>query len=167
MKQKLIIIRGNSCSGKSTIAEKLRKEFKNQKRVAIIHTTIFYWEIVLGDDPKIAMENTKRILDNYLKNGYNVILEGTLSFKDKKGDLYIDNFLRIAKNYNVSTKQFFFKADFCELKKREKKRRKISIKRLKESYNKTSKTIRKKEIIIDTTGKSIRQVVNEIKKELK
>ena len=64
----LIIIRGNACSGKSTIAEKLRTYFKNQKKTAVIHTTIFYWEIVRGDNPKVVMENTKRILDNYLKN---------------------------------------------------------------------------------------------------
>jgi predicted kinase len=162
MKNKLIIIRGNACSGKSTVAEELRKKFKNQKKVAIIHTTMFYWGIVEGDNPAVVMENTKRILDNYLKNGYNVVLEGTLANKDKKGRLHVDGFLKVAKKYRVSVKQFFFKADFCELKKREKIRRKISLKRLKEFYDKTSGTVRKDEIVIDTTGKSIRQVVNEV-----
>lgn len=159
MKQKLIIIRGNACSGKSTIAEKLRKKFKNLKKVAIIHTTIFYWEIVEGDSSEVVMENTKRILDNYLKNGYDVVLEGTLASKDKNGKLYLDGLLKVAKKYNVSVSQFFFKTDFCELKKREKSRKKISIKRLRELYDKTNETERESEIVIDTTEKSIKEVV--------
>ena len=162
MKNKLIIIRGNACSGKSTVAEGLRKKFKNQKKVAIIHTTIFYFGIVEGDSPEVVMGNTKRILDNYLSKGYNVVLEGTLANKDKKGRLYVDGFLKVARKYGVPVKQFFFKADFDELKKREKKRKKIPLKRLKTFYEKTNKTIRNDEIVIDTTGKSIRQVVREV-----
>jgi len=163
----LIIIRGNACSGKSTVAEKLRTYFKSQKKVAVIHTTIFYWGIVQGDVPEIALENTKRILDNYLENGYNVILEGTLSNKNNKGELYANQFLKVAKKYKVPVKQFFFKADFCELKKREKSRKKISLKRLKEFYDKTTETIKKDEIVIDTTGKSVLSVVREVRGRLR
>ena len=142
------------------------ENFKNQKKTAVIHTTIFYWEIVEGDSPEIVMENTKRILDNYLKNKYNVVLEGTLSNKNEKGELYIKDFLKLAKKYNIPTKEFFFEASFSELKKREKNRKKISLKKLKEFYNKTHKTKRKEEIVIDTSNKSINQVLNEVKKHL-
>jgi guanylate kinase len=164
----LIIIRGNACSGKSTVSEKLRTCFKNQRKTAVIHTTIFYWEIVHGDKPEIVMENTRRIVDNYLKNKYDVILEGsTLSNKDKKGKLYLDGFLKIAKKHKTRVKQFFFKADFEVLKKREKKRKQISMKRLKEFYAKSNKAKRKEEIVIDTSNKSINQVVKEVEKKLR
>ena len=161
----LIIIRGNACSGKSTIAEKLRDYFRN-KTTAVIHTEIFYWGIVKGDSSEVVMENTKRILDNYLKNKYNVILEGTLSKKNKKGKLYVKDFLKVAKKYKVPIKEFFLEADFSELKKREKGREKISLKRLKEFYDETHKTKSKHEIVIDTSKKSINQVLNELKKHL-
>ncbi len=95
-KPTLIIIRGVSGSGKSTVADELRKYFG--KDVAVIHTSIFYHEIVKGDKPEIVMENTYRILDNYLKNKYSVILEGTLSFKDKNNRYYFERFIRLAKN---------------------------------------------------------------------
>ncbi|MBD3253378.1 AAA family ATPase [Candidatus Pacearchaeota archaeon] len=163
----LVIIRGNACSGKSTVADRLRNHFKNQSKTAVIHTTMFYWEIVHGDSPKIVMENTKRILDNYLRNKYDVILEGsTLSNKDKKGKIYLERFLRIAKKYKTPVKQFFFEADFEILKHREKKRKQISIKKLKEFYNNSNKTRKKEEIVINTSNKSINQVVNQIKKIL-
>ena len=162
----LIIIRGTACSGKSIVADELKKYFKNQKKLAVIHTSIFYHGIVYGDKPEVAMENTKRILDNYLKNKYDVILEGTLSFKDKKGKLYLDNFVKLSKKYKTPLKQFFFQADFSELKKREKKRRKISLKLLKKMYDITMNSKKKDEIIIDTTNKTIKQVINEVKRNL-
>lgn len=163
---KLIIIRGVSCSGKSIVADQIRKYFKEQRKVAVIHTSIFYHQIVNGDKPEIAMENTKRILDNYLKNRYDIILEGTLSFRDKKGKLYLDNFLKLAKKYKTPVKQFFFETDFLELKEREKKRKKISIGLLKKMYDTAIKTKRENEIMINTTNKTIKQVVKEVIKNL-
>lgn len=163
----LIIIRGNACSGKSTIAEGLRDFFKKNK-VAVVHMSIFYWEIVKGDKPEIGMQNAERIIDNYLKNKYDVILEGsTLSYKDKNNGLYLDRFIKLAKKYRAPIKQFFFEADFEVLKQRERKRKQISIKKLKEFYDKSNKTKRKEEIIIDTSNKSINQVLIEVKKNLK
>jgi uridine kinase len=165
MKPQFVIIRGVACSGKSTIADRLRELFQEDK-VAIIHTEIFYYGIVRGDNPKIAMENTKRILDNYLENKYTVILEGTLSFRDSKGKLYVDTFVNIAKRYKIPIKRFFFVASLEELKKRERKRNKISLRSVKKFYNLALKSVKKDEIIIDTTNKSILQVLKEIKKEL-
>jgi len=162
----LIIIRGNAGSGKSTIAEKLREIFPNPKKVAVIHTEIFYWEIVKGDSVETVMENTKRIIDNYLKNKYHVILEGTLSNKDKEGNLYINSILKIAKKYKVLIKQFFFETSFSELERREKSRNKISLEQLRHLYDKTLKTKRKDEILIDTSDKSTNEVLNEVRKHL-
>jgi len=161
----LVIIRGNACSGKSTVAEKLRDNFKS--KTAVIRTSIFFWEIVYGDSIKMGMENTKLIIENYLRNNYNVILEGSsLSNKDKNGKLYLDSFLKVAKKYKTPIKQLFFEADFEVLKEREKKRKQISLKKLREYYNKSNKSRREEDIIINTSNKSIRQVVNEVNNHL-
>ncbi len=165
MKQQFIILRGNPCTGKSTIAEELRNHFN--KKTAVIHTSVFYHGIVNGDSPEVAMENTRRIVDNYLKNKYNVILEGTLSFKDKKGKLYLDNFVNLGKKYKANTKIFFLEANINELIKRENKRKKISINRLKYLYKITSENKKENETVIDTTNKSIRLVLNQILEEIK
>ncbi len=158
-RNKLIIIRGAAGSGKSTIAEKLRTFFPKSK-TAIIHTSVFYHEIVDGDAPEIAMENTKRILDNYLKNKYTVIIEGTLLFKNKKGNLYSDEFITTARKYKVPVKRFFFTASLGELKRREKKRRKISLRAVSKFYNLAIDSKEKGETIIDTTDKPISQVLS-------
>ena len=113
------------------------------------------------------MENTRRIVDNYLKNGYNVILEGTLSYKDKKGKLYLDNFIKLGNKYNINAKVFFLKADLNVLINREKKRKLISLNRLKYLYNITNKSKNNKDIFIDTTKISIEVVIKKIKGALK
>ncbi len=164
-RQQFIILRGNPATGKSTIAEELRKNFN--KKTAVIHTIVFYFQIVNGDSPEIAMENTRRIVDNYLKNGYNVILEGTLSYKDKKGKLYLDNFIKLGNKYNINAKVFFLKADLNVLINREKKRKLISLNRLKYLYNITNKSKNNKDIFIDTTKISIEVVIKKIKGALK
>lgn len=165
MKPYLIVIRGSPCSGKSTIAEELRKAFPKGK-TAVIHTSIFYHEIVKGDIPEIAMENTKKILDTYLKNNYTVILEEILSFKDSYGKLYVNNVIRVAKRYKVPIKRFFFTASLQELEKRERKRRKISLRVLKKLYDTAMNSKGADEKVIDTTNKSILEVLKEVKKNL-
>ena len=89
-----------------------------------------------------------------------------LHYQIKSGEHYIDKIIKVAKKYNTPTRQFFFKADFDVLRKREKKRKQISIKKLKEFYDKSNKIKRKEEIIIDTSNKSINQVTNEVKGKL-
>ena len=158
----LIILRGNACSGKSTIAEHLRSHFKDAQ-TAIIRTELFYWEIVRGDCPYVAMENTRRILDTYLKNGYHVVLEGTLAKRDEKGQLYIKRFLRTAKKHGVQAHVFFLEAQFSELKRREKARKKLSLKRLKELYGETNEARIPQEIVIDTSDLSINRVLAQIR----
>lgn len=156
-----IIIRGVPCSRKSTIADKMREHFC-EKKIAIIHTSIFYHSIVNGDSPAIVMENTKRIIDNYLKNKYTVVLEGTLSFKNHDGEPYINCFIKLGKKHKVKTKQFFFYCDLKEAVRREKTRKKISIMLLKKMFN-TALSIRSKgEFLIDTTKKSNKKIISEI-----
>lgn len=81
---KLIIIRGNSGSGKSTVAKKLREELKGQK-VAWIEQDHFR-RIVLKEKDK--PENTdilgliQQTVQYVLNKGYIAILEGIFS-KDK------------------------------------------------------------------------------------
>jgi|TARA_B100001971_G_C18251112_1_gene578291 predicted kinase len=166
-KNKLIIIRGVACSGKTTIAEKLRKYFPKEK-TAIIHTNMFYHGIVDGDkNNEVVIENARRIADNYLKNNYTVILEGTLSYKDKNGKLYLNKFISLGRKYKVKTIQLFFTTNFEELQIRETKRNRLSIKKLKKFYNRAINTKKNNEITIDTTNKSIEKVLIEVNKNIK
>lgn len=88
---KLIIIRGNSGSGKSTVAKNLRERLKGQK-VAWIEQDHFR-RIVLKEKDK--PENTdilgliKQTVQYVLDNDYIVILEGIFS-KDKYKDILIE-----------------------------------------------------------------------------
>lgn len=156
----LIIIRGAAGSGKSTLAENLRKHLP--KKTAIIHTSLFFWEIVDGGDTQISLENTYKIIDNYLKNKYKVVLEGTLAQKTKKGRYWVDKLESLAKKHNKKAHRFFLTADLKELREREKKRKKITQKRLTEFYKKTHATYSKRDILIDTTHKSPNKLVTEI-----
>lgn len=157
---KLVIIRGVAGSGKSSVAEELRKHFP--KKTAVIHTEMFYWGIVQGDSPEVVMENVSRLVDNYLKNKYSVIVEGTLSFRDKRGDLYVNVFERLAKRYGVKTSVIFFDTALGELKKREKKRKKISLERLKKLRKIALESKGEDDFVVDTTNKNIGKVVKEV-----
>lgn len=161
----LVILRGNACSGKSTIAEELRASFATAK-TAIIHTELFYWGIVQGDTTEVAMENTKRIIDSYLSNGYHVVVEGTLSRRDARGTLYVDGFLDLAQSYGVPVKMFFLEASFAELERRELVRGKISLDELRAFYEETNATRTDRDVIIDTTDKTTEQVRGEVASRL-
>lgn len=78
--QKLIIIRGNSGSGKSTVAEKLRKQLDG--KVALIGQDNLR-RTILGETDSLEKTDIIGLLDQTvtycLEKGYSVILEGILS----------------------------------------------------------------------------------------
>jgi len=75
--QKLIIIRGNSGSGKSTVAEKLREELEG--KVALVGLDTLRRTILMEHD---TLENTdiigllEQTVQYCLDNGYIVVVEG-------------------------------------------------------------------------------------------
>jgi predicted kinase len=157
----LVVLRGNACSGKSTIAEELRSRLTNAK-AAVIHTELFYWGIVHGDSPEVAMENTRSLVDTYLRNGYHVVVEGTLSRRDERGDLYVNGLMRLAEKHETRALMFFLEASYAELERREKSRGKIPLDELRAFYDETNRTKSDRDIVIDTTNKTVEQVTAEI-----
>lgn len=154
---RLIIIRGVAGSGKSTLAENLRPHFP--KKTAVIHTTLFYWEIVNGDSPEVALENAYLLTKNYLKNGYTVILEGTLYKKDSKGIYWADKFEKLGKTQKAKVDRIFLTASSHKLIQRERKRKKISLAKLQEFRKKILPTLSEKDALIDTTALSPKAVL--------
>ena len=104
MKSKLIVLRGNSGSGKSTIAKMILEELGDSK-IAYIEQDhirrIIYREKGSVDGANIgAIEN---LVKYSLKNNYNVILEGILHLKLHKNMLR-----RISK---LTKQSYFFYLD--------------------------------------------------------
>lgn len=81
MTQKLIVIRGNSGSGKSTIAQKIRNLLPG--KVMVIEQDVLRREILKPDDkeghPVVGL--VKKLVLHGKNHGYDVILEGILSKK--------------------------------------------------------------------------------------
>lgn len=90
----LIIIRGNSASGKSSIAKGLRNHFKNQK-VAIVGQDLIRRELLadLSGDKKDNVELTEIIINFSLNKNYITVVEGI--YGEKK---YKSMFERVMKN---------------------------------------------------------------------
>ena len=103
LNQKLIIIRGNSASGKSTVAEQLRETLDG--KVAIVGLDTLRRTILMETD---SLENTDTIglieqtAKYCLDKGYTIIIEGILS-KPK----YRDILLRLMETADCETSVFY------------------------------------------------------------
>ena len=85
----LIIIRGNSGSGKSTIAKSIREKAGKNKKIAIIEQDYFR-RFILKEKEQESENNIELIKMNVLfafRKGYDVILEGILFSKRYKSML--------------------------------------------------------------------------------
>lgn len=100
---KLIVIRGNSGSGKSTIAKELRK--RSKRKIAIVEQDYFR-RFVLKEREDESADNIDLIFQtaNFaLTRGYDVILEGILAFHSYQAML--------EKLKNVCPDRYFFYVD--------------------------------------------------------
>jgi adenylate kinase family enzyme len=77
---KLIILRGNSGSGKTTVAKRLRE--RNTRKIALIEQDVIRREILREKEANDAVNNIliQHIAEIALEHGYDVILEGILRF---------------------------------------------------------------------------------------
>lgn len=77
---KLIVIRGNSGSGKSTVAQKLREQ--SLRRIAWVEQDNIRRKIFKehGGTNGVHIGMIEHIVEYSLDNGYDVVLEGILSF---------------------------------------------------------------------------------------
>ncbi len=102
---KLIIIRGNSGSGKSTIAKELRERAKQPNRIALIEQD-YLRRIILKEKETEGTNNIDLIEQTVvfaLKRNYDVILEGILYSERYKAML--------SKLMNISSQTYIFYID--------------------------------------------------------
>lgn len=117
----LLIIRGSGGSGKSTAGKILRDKLRG--KTALLCPDTFYWDICGKDDnSELVYEALNRLIDLYLNQGYNVILEGILSRKDDNGNLMINQFINLGKKHDANVKSFFLKVSLETAQKRDNKR---------------------------------------------
>jgi adenylate kinase family enzyme len=89
MNKFILAIRGPSGSGKSTLAKGIQEYFK--EKVAHLRADYFYWKVCPQDKNKhldenpIVYQNLSDLAENYLENGYSVIIDGILNRIDDYG----------------------------------------------------------------------------------
>lgn len=117
----LLIIRGSGGSGKSTVGKLLRD--KLQGKTALLCPDIFYWDICgKEDNSELVYEAVYRLVDLYLNQRCNVILEGILSKKDKEENLKINQFIDLGNKYGANVGQFLLLVSLETAIKRDNKR---------------------------------------------
>jgi len=106
----LIIIRGNSGSGKSSIAKQLRKEFSPEKTSLIEQD--YFRRHVLGEIGKDGGDNVdllELVVKFSLKNNYVTILEGIMS-----SDHYCEMIKRLKEISPENTHVFYMEVSLDE-----------------------------------------------------
>lgn len=120
MTQKLIIIRGNSGSGKSTIAKRLQGEMR--RGTMLIPQDVIRREILktLDEPSNDAIELIYEMAMYGRRIGYDVIVEGILS-ESKYGDML----RRLINDFKGITKVYYLDIAFEETLKRHNSRAKV------------------------------------------
>src|SRR5882724_7078759 len=105
---KLIILRGNSGSGKSAVAKKMREV--STRKIALVEQDVIRRGILkekeAADGHNIAL--IAQIVEFALNRGYDVILEGILSFQ-RYGDM-----LQKLRDLSFETHVYYFDISFEE-----------------------------------------------------
>jgi tRNA uridine 5-carbamoylmethylation protein Kti12 len=173
MTQKLIIIRGCPAVGKGSVAMELAGKLKG--KVAKLTLDDFQWDQTATKkrtrkDFEISFKNYLLVLENYLKNRYNIITEDVwvryYGYSDKSTD--INKIINLGKKYKVRITLILLKAGWNTIKSRNAIRHRImKQKELRDVYNKIYSRKLKNEFLIPVDGKSIKQITNQILKVLK
>ena len=150
----VIIINGSRNAGKTTTANLLAKELN---KTAHIEVDVFRWflpRLNLEQTIPFNLENAVLVANNLLKKKFNVILNYCLREKDHA---YLIRHLKISKNkiYTVTLKPDLKTA----LSYRGRKLTHGDKKRINEQYGKGQHSLPEIGVVINTTGKSLTQVV--------
>lgn len=149
----LIIIRGVFGSGKSTVGKLLREKWE---RTALLCSDYFYWHVSGRTYSRdLVYGALARLIDLYLSQGYNVIVEGGLS----RG---IDEFIEIGKKYNANIKTFYLMVTLETAFKRDKEREiHVGEEEIKRYYEKSLAAKHDKDIVLDNNG-STEEIISKI-----
>jgi len=122
---KLIIIRGPSAVGKSTVAKAVAEKMGCKTAHVSVDLTeqelMFEWnKIQVKDRLKFMYMNAYSLIENYISSGYNVVTDGYYSIENNKSMLkYI---IELGKKFHSEIYVFELEADIKEIITRTKKR---------------------------------------------
>lgn len=164
MKQ-LLILRGRPGAGKSTVAKAIQEELKPQK-VAIFTPDYFYWQVYPGEGNQSLVNRVLNYaIQEYLKEGYFVILEGILP-KNENGELF--HWLReFCQKENIKFNSVFLEVSLEKALERNKSRGKgteISDEDIKTWYSNAKPMEIKGERVLNTNNKSPEEIAKNILK---
>ena len=168
---KLVILRGCPAVGKSVLAKELTQKIKG--KIAKLTLDEFQWDMTAHKkrtkkDFSISFNNYLYVLENYLKNDYNVITEDIWIkyYEDKSTD--IEKVIQLGKKYKTKIYLILLKAKWETIKSRNSIRHRIvPIKELKDIYNRIYSKNLDNEFAINIDGKSSKRIVNETLKFIK
>ena len=176
--KKLIIIRGASGVGKTTVAEKLANELKIKKlaRVPVDITpsrlVVNPYSINRDEMAKLTQDNSESLVKNFLSEGYTIIIDG-MFYRKHKGRNSLKRLLDIGKKNKAKTYVIELDADKEDVLERINQRSKTDkksdndAKRVLDRYERFSKTRYKESLVIDTKGKNVDKIIKEILREVR
>ena len=180
MKPQVIIIRGPSGVGKSSVSHVLSDILKKKiKRIAYIPSDVSiypfmrnYFKLSKKERGEIAQENLEMIFENFLRRKFAIIIDGIFHGKYKK-ETHLERLFNMAKKHKAKTIVFELHAHLETLNKRVKKRAKenkyawTNPKDIEYRYKGFMKSLYKDAVVINTENKSANEVVKEILKRLR
>jgi predicted kinase len=167
------IFRGAPASGKGTIVPKFCELLP--KPVALISQDTLRWGFhlvnrtvpdVTDEEHLFAYRNTLVMLEQYLKNGgYGVVLEGLFTWNDTASSQgNIMELVQLAERYGFTAKSIVLQADKAELLKRNADREySVPADEFDQLYASIYKTVDNSEVVIDSTGQTLDQTLEQLK----
>lgn len=160
----LIILGGSSSVGKTTVSKEIAKKLSGD--VAIIEMDHFRWNFIFepkqgGYANKVSHDAARLSVLAYLKNGFNVIFEGTFSEKDKNNKLFIEKLIKQANKFPTSVFHLKYSLKKC-LERNKLKELKIPEQTIKRIHQRHEVTKLPNEIIINVGKKSASDIALEI-----
>ena len=161
---KLVIIRGYSGTGKSTVSEM----FAKKHRWALIKSDYFFFGMNPykkhpKSDYEVTFDNIVDCTKNYMEEGKDIIVEGALVVVNKNDPVDIKKLINLGKRHGYRIIRLIFIADKDITKERMKKRKHvvpkwaydIIIRKVRQSKSKNS-------IVIDTSNLSLNKVLKKL-----
>ena len=180
MKTKVIIIRGPSGVGKSSVSRLLVDKIGQKiKRLAYLPVDVSihpfmknYSNLPRKERGDIMQENIELIFDNFLKRKFTIIVEGGFHRKHNN-ETAMGRLMKIAKKHKMGVTVIELHAPLEILYKRVEKRKKENAyawnnpKETEERYHRFMKSRHKEAIVIETENKSPEKIVHEILNRIK
>lgn len=164
MNQYLFIIRGPPGSGKSTVSKLLASKLDGS--VALLDSDWLRHEMILKrsegfNDHVLLYKNLWNLTENSLSEGLNVIIDGILTSRDAQGNFRIHKYDDYKSKSGIKLVKAFLKSSLDVQKSRIIERGRVLKDDDVSSWSKEAfESLSGDELIIDTTNKSVEEIVN-------